>query len=81
MEGCAVLSHVQLLVTLWAVAHQGPLSMGFSRQEYCSGLLFTLQVEWKDWLVKKFRNLEIRWGRELTLNTPRIASGPPMRML
>ena len=24
----------------WTVAHQGPLSMGFSRQEYCSGLPF-----------------------------------------
>ena len=27
-------SHVQLFVTPWTVAHQGPLSMGFSRQEY-----------------------------------------------
>jgi len=26
-------------VTLWIVAHQAPLSMGFSRQEYWSGLL------------------------------------------
>ena len=25
---------------LWTVAHQGPLSMGFSRQEYWSRLLF-----------------------------------------
>ena len=25
--------------TLWTVAHQTPLSMGFSRQEYWSGLL------------------------------------------
>ena len=31
-------SHVQLFVTLWAVACQAPLSMGFSRQEYWSGL-------------------------------------------
>ena len=31
-------SHVQLFVTLWAVAHQAPLSQGFSRQEYWSGL-------------------------------------------
>ena len=28
------------LVTLWTVAHQAPLSMGFSRQEYWSGLPF-----------------------------------------
>ena len=26
--------------TTWAVAHQAPLSMGFSRQEYWSGLPF-----------------------------------------
>ena len=28
------------LVTPWTVAHQAPLSMGFSRQEYWSGLPF-----------------------------------------
>ena len=31
-------SHVQLFTTLWTVAHQAPLSMGFSRQKYWSGL-------------------------------------------
>ena len=31
-------NHVQFLVTLWTVACQVPLSMGFSRQEYWSGL-------------------------------------------
>ena len=34
------LSHVQLLTTLWTIAHQAPLSVGFSRQEYWSGLPF-----------------------------------------
>ena len=34
------LSRVQLFVTPWTVAHQAPLSMGFSRQEYWSGLPF-----------------------------------------
>ena len=34
------LSHVRLFVTLWTVAYQAPLSMGFSRQEYWSGLPF-----------------------------------------
>ena len=33
-----VLSRVQLFVTLWTAACQAPLSMGFSRQEYWSGL-------------------------------------------
>ena len=31
-------SRVQLFATLWTVARQAPLSMGFSRQEYWSGL-------------------------------------------
>ena len=34
---CQSLSHVQLFVTPWTVAHQAPLFMGFSRQEYWSG--------------------------------------------
>ena len=29
-----------ILMTSWTVAHQAPLSMGFSRQEYSSGLPF-----------------------------------------
>ena len=33
-----LLSRVQLLVTPWTVAHQAPPSMGFSRQEYWSGV-------------------------------------------
>ena len=31
---------VRLFVTPWTVAHQAPLSMRFSRQEYWSGLPF-----------------------------------------
>ena len=31
-------AHAQVCLTLWTVAHQAPLSMGFSRQEYWSGL-------------------------------------------
>ena len=31
-------SAVQLLVTLWSIAYQAPLSMGCSRQEYWSRL-------------------------------------------
>ena len=43
---CAVLSHfscVLLSVTPWTMASQAPPSMGFSRQEYWSGLPFLLQ--------------------------------------
>ena len=34
------LSSFQLFVTPWTVAHQAPPTMGFSRQEYWSGLPF-----------------------------------------
>ena len=35
-----MLSHAQLFTASWTVAHQAPLSMEFSRQEYWSGLPF-----------------------------------------
>ena len=35
-----LLSHVQLFMTPWTVAYQAPLSMGFFRQGYWSGLPF-----------------------------------------
>ena len=35
---CAVLSCIQLCATLWTVAHQAPVPMGFSRQESWSRL-------------------------------------------
>ena len=35
-----LLSCVWLFVTRWTLTYQSPLSMGFSRQEYWSGLLF-----------------------------------------
>ena len=37
---CCLVAQLYLFVTLWTVAHQAPLSMGFSTQEYWSGLPF-----------------------------------------
>ena len=42
-EKCKSLSHVQLFVTPWTVAHQAPLSMGLPQQEYWNGLHFLPQ--------------------------------------
>ena len=42
------LSCDQLFVTPWTVAHQAPLSMGFSRQECWSGLPFLLPRDLPD---------------------------------
>ena len=38
------ISRVQLCATPETAAHQAPLSLGFSRQEHCSGLPFTSPV-------------------------------------
>ena len=45
MQGCVLsfFSHVRLCATLWTAACQASLSMGFSRQEYWSGLPSPLQ--------------------------------------
>ena len=60
-----MLSHAQLSVTLWIVAHQAPLSMEFSRQEYWSGLPFAApgestqprdqtQLSWVSCITRRF---------------------------
>ena len=41
-------SHIQLFATPWTVAHQAPLSVGFSRQEYWNGLSFPPPVDLPD---------------------------------
>ena len=43
MLSCLILSNS--FVTPWTVARQGPLSMGFSKQEYWSGLPFASPEE------------------------------------
>ena len=42
------LSRVQLLATPWTVAYQAPMSMGFSRQAYWSGLPFPIPGDLPD---------------------------------
>ena len=40
MHACSVTLVMSESETLWIVAHKTPLSMGFSRHEYWSGLLY-----------------------------------------
>ena len=48
-----LLSHVQFFVTTWTAAYQAPPSMGFSRQEYWSGVqLPSLKQMYRDCLFK-----------------------------
>ena len=48
MKGSEALSHVRLFVTPWTVAHQTPLSMEFSRQEYWSEQPFPSPLDLPD---------------------------------
>ena len=48
------LSCIRLLTTLWTVALQAPLSRGFSRQEYWSGLSFPSPGLFLKNIFKKF---------------------------
>ena len=60
------LSHVRLFGTPWAVACQVPLSMGFSRQEYWSGLPFQAWVKYPSLNCWSFIGQE-PGGPELTM--------------
>ena len=48
VSSACTLSHIQLFATPWTVAHQAPLSVGFCRQEYWSGLSFPPPVDLSD---------------------------------
>ena len=63
-----LLSRVQLFATLWTVAYQAPLSMGFSRQEYFSGLPFPSPGDLPDPGIEP-------WSPELQANG--LTSEPP----
>ena len=45
---CKLFSHFRLFMTPWTLASQAPLSMGFYRQEYWSGLPFPSQGDLPD---------------------------------
>ena len=49
---CAVFSHIRLFVVLWIVGCQAPLSVGFSRQEYWTGLLCPSPGDLPDAVIK-----------------------------
>ena len=61
-----------LFVTPWTVAHQAPLSMGFSRQEYWSGLPFPSPGDLPDPGIEP---------RSPTLQADALTSDPPGKPL
>ena len=73
-----MLSHVPLFATPWTVARQAPLSVGFPRQEYWSGLPFPPQGDLPDPGIKpvslmspalagRFFSTSAIWGAEETI--------------
>ena len=62
------LSRVWLFATPWSATHQAPPSMGFSRQEYWSGVPLPSLCLSTTWLLMgkyyKIRKTGIRWGKE-----------------
>ena len=67
-EEVKLLSCVWLFVTPWTVAHQAPPSMGFSRQEYWSGLPFPFLGDLPDPGIE---------SRSPTLQADALTSEPP----
>ena len=47
-DECVCVCALKLFATTWTGAHQAPLSMGFSRQEYWSGLPFPSPGDFPD---------------------------------
>ena len=56
------LSHVLLLATPWTAAHQAPPSMGFSRQEYWSGVPLPSPQLWGLCEAKQCSDFPNHWG-------------------
>ena len=67
---CSVVSDSE---TPWTVAHQAPLSTGFSRQEYCSGLLFPSPGDLSNWGLNLGLLHLLHWQAD-SLLTPHLGS-------
>ena len=68
MKWIQSLSRIRLFATLWTVARQAPPSMGFSRQEYWSGLSFPFPGDLPDPGIEP---------RSATLQADTLTSVPP----
>ena len=61
------LSRVQLLATPWTTAYQAPASMGFSRQEYWSGLPLPSPLVTEEMQIKTSMNYDSKFTRIATI--------------
>ena len=86
-----MLNHFSRVRLLWAVAHQAPLSMGFSRQEYWSGLPCSspgdlpnpgIELPFLTYpaLAGGFFTTNATWKAQIFLNKPHVLS-PTIEMV
>ena len=57
-----LLSHVQLLATPWTAAYQAPPSMGFSRQDYWSGVPLLSPLRTLVFPILLFSSISLHWS-------------------
>ena len=76
-ESACVLSHVWFFVTPWIIAHQVPLSLGFSWQEYWSGFPFPSPGDLPDPRIEPVSLASCAWTDRFFITTPpERGSGP-----
>ena len=75
------LSRVRLLATPWPAAHEAPLSIGFSRQEYWSGLPLPSptyeSIEY--WLARSFHNIFVIYIKCISVQFSRSVVSDSLR--
>ena len=69
---CCLVTQLYLTISLfaipWTVAHQAPLSMGFPRQEYWSGLPFPSLRVWPKWSSNTgYQGNHFNWSKAIGL--------------
>ena len=70
----SLFSRVWLFATLWTVAHQAPLSMGFSRQKYWSGFPCPLPGDFPDPGIEPASLTSTHIGRQVPYRLPHLGS-------
>ena len=73
--GLSHFSCVWLFVTTWPIAHKGPLSLGFSRQEYWNGLPCLPPGDLADLLIEPMSLSLLHWQ---ACSLPLVPLGKPI---
>ena len=75
-----VLSHIGFFATPWTISCQAPLSMGFSRQGYCSGLPFPPPGDLPNPRIESMSPVPLYLLHWQAGSLPRVPPGKPMSL-